>query len=73
VTITLQIESPGLAELQKEADGLGLSVEQLASAIIRRHVLAKADAGAAGDPTAFRQAMEESMNENDELLRRLAR
>jgi hypothetical protein len=72
MTVMLQLESRGIDLLQQEAAELGVSVEQLANAIIRRHVLARADSGAAGDPTAFRRALEESMNQNEELLRRLA-
>jgi hypothetical protein len=68
MTIQLQLEPDGLESLREEAAGLGVSVEELAADILRRHVRARS----APDP-AFRAALAASVRENEELLRRLAR
>ncbi|MDB5305844.1 MAG: hypothetical protein JWO38_46 [Gemmataceae bacterium] len=72
MTILLQLEAPGLEALQKEAADLGVTVEQLAHDIIRQHLRARATGSAVAD-TAFRRATADSVRENEELLRRLAR
>lgn len=68
MTIQLQLEPDGVETLRQEAAGLGLSVEELATDIIRRHVRARPAPDA-----AFRAALADSVRENEELLRRLAR
>lgn len=71
-TVTLQLDPVGFALLRDEAAELGIPVDVLATDIIRRHVKAKTHPAAA-EATAFRQALADSVNENEELLRRLAR
>jgi hypothetical protein len=73
MTVMLNLEQPGLDALQQEAADLGVSVEQLANEIIRRHVRSRTATVQHADATAFRNAMTESMTENEELLRRLAK
>lgn len=73
MTVMLNLEKPGLDVLEQEAANLGLTVEQLANDIIRRHVEAKSSSVQFADPTAFRRAMADSVRENEELLRRLAK
>lgn len=73
MTVMLQLEPQGAELLRKEAAELGLSVEQLASDIIRRHLTARTTRAASADDESFRRVVAASMDENDELLRRLAK
>jgi hypothetical protein len=73
MTITIQLDGPGLAALQQEAANLGVSVEQLADTIIQRHVRGRAGLGPVVDEATFRKAMADTFRENEELYRRLAR
>jgi hypothetical protein len=68
MTIALQLDPSGFEALQAEAAELGVTPEQLAHDIVRRHLRARQGAT---DP-AFRAALADSMRENEELLRRLA-
>ena len=72
MTISLQLNPPGLNALQKEAEELGITPEQLASDIVERHLRARLVSGSAND-AAFRAALATSMKENEELLGRLAK
>ena len=73
MTITIRLDDAFRNDFQLEAESLGISVDQLADDIIRRHAQSKSgDPGSATDP-AFRSAMEASFRESDELYRRLAK
>jgi hypothetical protein len=73
MTLTIQLEGPKLAALQDEAASLGVSVEQLADAILQRHVSTRNRGETVADGDAFRKAMLGTLSENAELYRRLAR
>jgi len=73
MTITIELDDAIRTDFQQEAESLGLSLDQLADAIIRRHIQSKSvDHSSALDP-AFQKAMADSFRENDELYRRLAK
>ena len=72
MTISLQLDPHGLTALQKEAEELGITPEQLANNIVERHIRSRFVSGSAGDD-AFQAALATSMKENEELLRRLAK
>ena len=57
MTLTIQLEGPKLAALQDEAASLGVSVEQLADAILQRHVSTRNRGETVADGDAFRKAM----------------
>ena len=73
MTIMIELEDPDLNVLKEEAARLGIAVEQLAHAIIHRHVGSHAQATTATGDNAFRKAMADTFRENNELYRRLAR
>lgn len=66
MTISVQLDPPGLLALQKEAEVLGVTPEQLAAEIVKRHLARASD-------EAFRAALADSMRDNEELLSRLAK
>jgi type II secretory pathway component PulM len=70
MTILLQLDPPAAEALRNEADGLGVSVEELAADIVRRHTTAKS---AAIPDAKFRAVLADSLRDNEELLRRLAK
>jgi hypothetical protein len=74
MTIALQLDPNGYSALEAEARALGLTPEQLANEIVNRHLRARLTSTATGnsDPV-FKSAFAASMNENEELLRRLAK
>lgn len=72
MTIRVQLGGSGLAVLQQEAATLGVTVEQLATDILERHAGKAATARAIPDDK-FRAALADSLRENEELLRRLAK
>ncbi|WP_439622238.1 hypothetical protein [Gemmata sp.] len=67
MTISFQLDQPSEIALQQEAAGLGVTPEQLAADIVKRHLLVRAD------DAPFQQAMNASLRENEELLRRFAK
>ena len=74
MTIALQLDETGVSALQTQAAELGVTPEQLATEIVRRHVLARATPKAIGpDDPLFKAALAASMKDNEELLRRLAK
>ena len=73
MTITLQIEVTGLVALQQEASDLGVSVEQLATNIVQRHIRARTGPGSVAPDAAFQNAMADTFRRNEELYRRLAK
>jgi hypothetical protein len=73
MTITIDLDGPGFSALAEEASGLGVSVEQLADTIIRRHLRARTAKGTIADDEVFRKAMADTFRENEEVYRRLAR
>jgi hypothetical protein len=74
MSIALKLDQSGLTALQEEAAELGVTVEQLANDILKRHVRARVEGAKsrAFDP-AFQAALAASLKENEELLRRLAK
>jgi hypothetical protein len=75
VTITIQLDEPGLQKLREEAEGLGVSVDQLAQAIVERHAL-RSPGGMPSDVVdeeTFRKVKADTFRENAELYRRLAK
>lgn len=73
MTIALQLDPTGLTVLQKEAAELGITPEQLAADIVQRHIRARTGGDTTANDAAFRAALADSMRENEELLRRLAK
>jgi hypothetical protein len=73
MTVMLRLEPSGLEQLREEAADLGVSVEQLATDIVSRHLRTRAIAIPTTEQDAFRRALSESVQENEELLRRLAK
>lgn len=72
MTIRVQLGGSGLAVLQQEAAALGVTVEQLATDILERHA-GKATAARTIPDDKFRAVLADSLRENEELLRRLAK
>lgn len=70
MTITIQLEESSVSVLQDEAASLGLSVEQLADAILRAHIRNPSNTFAS--EAAFQKAMADTLSKNAELYRRLA-
>ena len=68
MTISFQLDATSQVALQEEAAAVGVTPEQLAADIVKRHLLARSPSD---DP--FRAALRASIRENDELLRRLAK
>jgi hypothetical protein len=73
MTITIRLEGPGLDALRQEAAERGVSLDQLASDIIQSHIRARTGGGPIAGDAKFREAMEGTFRENDELYRRLAK
>jgi hypothetical protein len=75
MTITIQLAGPGFERLRAEAEELGLSVEQLAQAIVERYVLRpRGDTPSdVVDDETFQRVKAETFRENEELYRRLAK
>jgi chorismate mutase len=72
--LMILINDRPLSGLREEAERLGLSVEQLAQMVLERHAedARKSPASQEIDTATFQQAMKQSLEENDELYRRLA-
>lgn len=73
MTITINLDEPSLSAPQEEASGLGLSVEHMADAIIRRQLRTRAGSATVADDEVFRKAMADTFPENEEVYRRLAK
>lgn len=72
VTITIHLDGPELAQLQREAASRGMPVERMAETMIRRQLDSSVPADAISDDE-FRKAKEATFREYDELYRRLAK
>ncbi|MEI7683493.1 MAG: hypothetical protein WCL32_00590 [Planctomycetota bacterium] len=72
MTITIQLDGPQLAQLQREAASLGVPVERMAETIIRRQLDNSSPVDTISDDE-FRKAKEATFREYDELYRRLAK
>lgn len=73
MTIAIQLDASRLVALELEAAVLGVTLEQLATDIIDRHIRTKSAPGPTVEDTKFKAAMEATFRENDELYRRLAK
>ncbi len=73
MTIMINLDEPGFSALAEEASRLGVSVEQLADSIVRRHIRTRAGQGGVATDESFRMAMADTFRENEEVYRRLAK
>jgi hypothetical protein len=70
MTLAITIDEPGFTALQERAKALGLTPEQLATEIVARELVASSGTKKG---QSFDTAVAESMQKNEELLRRLAK
>jgi hypothetical protein len=69
MTLSIELDAPSLAALNRQAADLGIRAEELAKRILNRQLCEPAIATDA----AFREAMSATFEKHDELLRRLAK
>ena len=71
MTISIELDPTTLAALRREAEALGLPVEEHAGRILRSRT--EISTAVPATEEAFRAAMEATFRKNDELYRRLAK
>lgn len=69
MTLSIELDSPSIAALNRQAADLGIRAEELAERILNRQLR---EPVIATDAT-FREAMTATFEKHDELLRRLAK
>jgi hypothetical protein len=72
MTLSIELDSPCLDSLTKEASALGVPLEELASRILHAHTH-PIQGGIPASDSAFREAMAATFEKNEELYRRLAK
>lgn len=72
MTISIELDQQYASDLSAEAERLGVSTEQLASAILQRHVRSNASTQQHLSQAEFEEHLRHSTTEHAETLRRLA-